>query len=36
MIAWEKDSAAHRAQNVKVVFERRGDSENADKWTGWK
>ena len=36
MLAWEKDSAAHRAQNVKVVFERRGDTENAKKWTGWK
>lgn len=36
MIAWEKDAAAHRAQNVKVVFERRGDSENANKWEGWK
>ena len=36
MIAWEKDVAAHRAQNVKVVFKRRGDNENATKWEGWK
>ena len=36
MLAWEKDAAAHRAQNVNKVFERRGDMENAQKWTGWK
>jgi len=36
MLSWEKDAAAHRAQNVKVVFERRGDALNAHKWDGWK
>lgn len=36
MIAWQKDTAAHRAQNVSVVFERRKDIANADKWKGWK
>lgn len=36
MIAWEKDSAAHRAQNVGVVFKRRGDNANMMKWDGWK
>lgn len=36
MLAWEKDAAAHRAQNVKVIFERRGDIDNVKKWDGWK
>lgn len=36
MIAWEKDAAAHRAQNVSKVFERRQDLENMKKWKGWK
>lgn len=36
MIAWEKDAAAYRAQRVSCVFERRGDTENCQKWQGWK
>lgn len=36
MISWEKEQAAHRAQNISVVLEKRGDSENAKKWIGWK
>ena len=36
MISWEKDSAAHRAQNVSVVFGKRNDNLNAQKWQGWK
>lgn len=36
MIAWQKDTAAHRAQNVSVVFEKRKDYLNAQKWSGWK
>lgn len=36
MLAWEKDVAAHRAQNVKVVFERRNDIDNITRWDGWK
>lgn len=36
MIAWEKDSAAYRAQRVSCVFDRRFDSENSEKWEGWK
>jgi len=36
LLAWEKDAAAHRAQNVSVVFEKRKDVENAQKWAGWK
>lgn len=36
MISWEKDSAAHRAQNVSVVFGKRNDRLNEQKWQGWK
>lgn len=36
MISWEKEQAPHRAQRVSVVYERRGDIENAEKWTGWR
>ncbi len=36
MIAWEKERAAHRAQRISVVFERRNDIDSAKRWTGWK
>lgn len=36
MIAWEKDSAAYRAQRVSCVFDRRNDAENSERWEGWK
>jgi len=36
MIAWEKERAAHRAQRLSVVFERRNDLESSKKWIGWK
>lgn len=36
MISWEKDAAAHRAQRVSSVLDRRGDIENSKKWSGWK
>lgn len=36
MLAWQKDCAAHRAQNVSVVFEKRKDIYNYEKWYGWK
>ena len=36
MLSWEKASAAHRAQRVSVILERRGDKENSEKWEGWK
>lgn len=35
-LAWIKESAAHRAQRLSIVFERRGDVENAEKWEGWR
>ena len=36
MIAWDKERAAHRAQRISVVFERRQDMPSAIKWNGWK
>ena len=36
MLSWEKESAAQRAQRLSVVYQRRGDTENADKWEGWR
>ena len=36
MIAWNKGKAAHRAQRLSVVYERRHDMPSAQKWEGWK
>lgn len=36
MLAWEKDLAPHRAQRLSIVYERRGDIENAQIWEGWR
>ena len=36
MIAWEKETALHRAQRVSCIFDRRNDAENSNKWKGWK
>lgn len=36
MIAWDKGKAAHRAQRLSVVYERRADTQAAQKWVGWK
>lgn len=36
MIAWEKPQAAHRAQRVSAVLDRRNDIDNSEKWKGWK
>jgi site-specific DNA-methyltransferase (adenine-specific) len=36
MIAWTRPRAAHRAQRVSVVFERRGDLASAAGWQGWR
>lgn len=35
-LAWLRESAPHRAQRVSVVFRRRGDEANAEKWEGWR
>ena len=36
MLGWEKERAAHRAQRISVIFERRKDISSANKWVGWK
>lgn len=36
MIGWEKERAAHRAQRISIVFEKRQDILSAKKWVGWK
>lgn len=36
MIAWEKDMAAHRAQRLSSIYDRRNDSIHSDEWKGWK
>lgn len=35
-LAWLRESAPHRAQRLSVVFQRRGDTENAEAWGGWR
>lgn len=35
-LAWLRETAPHRAQRLSVVFERRGDLQNAEKWEGWR
>ncbi|MDR2761774.1 MAG: site-specific DNA-methyltransferase [Planctomycetaceae bacterium] len=36
MIGWEKRRAAHRAQRISIIFERRSNRLAASKWQGWK
>lgn len=36
LLSWKKPSAHHRAQRVSIVLERRGHSEAAAKWQGWR
>jgi site-specific DNA-methyltransferase (adenine-specific) len=36
MLAWMRESAPHRAQRLSVVYERRGDSQSAERWAGWR
>ena len=35
-LAWLRETAIHRAQRLSVVYNRRGDSMNADRWKGWR
>jgi site-specific DNA-methyltransferase (adenine-specific) len=35
-LAWIRPRAPHRAQRASVVFERRGDELNAERWRGWR
>ncbi len=36
ILAWEKPNAHHRAQRISVVLDRRGLSEEAVRWEGWR
>lgn len=36
MLAWEKDTAPHRAQRLSAIYSRRGDEVNESKWAGWR
>jgi site-specific DNA-methyltransferase (adenine-specific) len=36
MFAWTRQRAPHRAQRISVIYERREDHENAEKWKGWR
>lgn len=36
MLGWSKEKAAHRAQRLSVVFDKRGDKISSEKWEGWK
>ena len=36
VLAWQKESAHHRAQRVSIVFERRGLESDAEAWSGWR
>jgi site-specific DNA-methyltransferase (adenine-specific) len=36
MLAWLRPKAPHRAQRLSVVYDRRGDQDSADAWTGWR
>ncbi|MBE9033203.1 site-specific DNA-methyltransferase [filamentous cyanobacterium LEGE 11480] len=36
MLAWIRPKAAHRAQRLSVIYDRRGDQVNAKAWQGWR
>ena len=36
MLCWQKSKAPHRAQRISVIFEKRGDTKNEKKWSGWR
>lgn len=36
MISWQKEHAPHRAQRISVIYNRRKDFINAEKWEGWR
>jgi site-specific DNA-methyltransferase (adenine-specific) len=35
-LAWLREVAPYRAQRLSVVFQRRNDAANAEKWQGWR
>ena len=36
MLGWNKQKAAHRAQHISCVFDRRQDFTSSQEWAGWK
>lgn len=36
MIGWNKEVAPHRAQRISIIFDRRNDKLNSEKWNGWR
>ena len=36
MLSWMREKAPLRAQRVSIIYERRGDLKNANKWEGWR
>lgn len=36
MLSWEKGRAPHRAQRLSAIYSRRGDSDHAAQWEGWR
>lgn len=36
MIAWQKNTAPHRAQRLSSVYDRRNDDVNSEDWQGWR
>ena len=36
VLVWKKPSAHHRSQRISKVLDRRGQSELAEKWQGWR
>jgi len=36
MLGWSKEKAAHRAQRLSIIFDKRGDNVLSEKWEGWK
>lgn len=36
MIGWDRQKAAHRAQHISKVFQRRKDYQSSKEWEGWK
>ena len=36
MLGWNKQKAAHRAQHISCVFDRRKDYTSSEEWSGWK
>ncbi|MCL1996211.1 MAG: site-specific DNA-methyltransferase [Defluviitaleaceae bacterium] len=36
MLAWQKNTAPHRAQRISEIYKRRGDLKQAEAWDGWR